>query len=517
VIVAGAGLFACYLAQARTVVVNSDPASLLLQAQDMLHGNVLLHGWVLADVTFYTTELPEYAMVSLIDGFGPNAVHVGAALTYTLLVLLAALLARGRGRGPGGLARALVAGGILLAPGLGRATNQLLGAPDHLGTAVPILAVLLLIDLAPARWWVPALAGLGLAWSQVGDPLTLYAACIPLAVAGAVRAIGRRSAYDAWLFVAAVASVGLARVVLALVRAAGGFAGNSVPGGLLAPLSAAGHHAWVTGESVLLLFGADFWDPGSAFVKIVAIAHFTGVALALAALAAGVAGFFRLKDRICDVLTGGLVVLLVAGVFGTHLEDFTFAHEIAVVLPFGAVLAGRLVAPRLLALGGSAPGRSAKFAARGAAGVLGASLAVCLAGLGYAAAQPAATPASLPLARWLEARGLHEGLSGYWEGSSVMLESGQRVHLAVLRPDGAGAYQWESKTSWYDPQAHDANFVIVSSPSVPDTPDSRSYPAVPVASARAVFGTPARTYSYDGYQIWVYDRNLLTGLAPEGG
>jgi hypothetical protein len=571
VIAAGVCLFACYLAEARTVVVNSDSSATLLQSWDMLHGNWLLHGWVLSDVSFYTTELPEWALASLLAGLSPNAAHVGAALTYTLLVLLAALLARGRG--PGGLRSALVAGGILLAPSLGRDTAELLGTPDHLGTAVPILVVLLLIDLAPARWWVPVLAGLGLAWALIADPLTLYAACVPLAVVGAIRAIRRRSAYDAWLFVAAVASVGLARVALALIKRAGGFAVNNVPGGLLAPLSAAPHHAWITVQSVLLLFGADFTDPGSAFVRFVAVVHLVGVALALAALAIGIARFFSLRDRVSEVLVGGILVLLAAGVLGTHMANITFAHEIAAVLPLGAVLAGRLVAPLLFASGsgaprtisagthadavparagapasgpvpagvtvpagatgaqaatrsgaastgaaengrpgGSAPGRSAKFLARGAAAALGAVLAVYLVGLGYAAAQPAATPASLPLASWLEAHGLHEGLSGYGEGQSVMLDSGLRIHLAILRPDGAGAYRWESQASWYDARAHDATFVIVS-PSTPATTyDSEHYKSVPAGNVLAFFGRPAQTYSDDGFQIWVYNRNLLNRL-----
>ena len=50
--------FAAYLQLARTRAVNSDGASQALQAWDMLHGNPLLRGWTLTDVSFYTTELP---------------------------------------------------------------------------------------------------------------------------------------------------------------------------------------------------------------------------------------------------------------------------------------------------------------------------------------------------------------------------------------------------------------------------------------------------------------------------
>ncbi len=58
---AAAVLFACYLRVSWTQPVNSDGAANALQAWDMLHGNLLLHGWSLSDVSFYTTELPQYA------------------------------------------------------------------------------------------------------------------------------------------------------------------------------------------------------------------------------------------------------------------------------------------------------------------------------------------------------------------------------------------------------------------------------------------------------------------------
>lgn len=60
----------------------------------MLHGNWLLKGWALGDVTYYTTELPEYVLVEMFRGLGPQDVHISGALTYTLIVLLGGLLAR---------------------------------------------------------------------------------------------------------------------------------------------------------------------------------------------------------------------------------------------------------------------------------------------------------------------------------------------------------------------------------------------------------------------------------------
>jgi hypothetical protein len=78
---AAALLFACYLRVSGTVPVNSDGASDALQAWDMLHGNVLLHGWWLGDVSHYTTGLPQYALLELALGLHSSVVHVAGAMT----------------------------------------------------------------------------------------------------------------------------------------------------------------------------------------------------------------------------------------------------------------------------------------------------------------------------------------------------------------------------------------------------------------------------------------------------
>jgi hypothetical protein len=61
-------LYVAYLEQARSLGSDADGASNVLQAWDMLHGNPLLRGWWLSDVSFYTTELPEYMLVELVHG-----------------------------------------------------------------------------------------------------------------------------------------------------------------------------------------------------------------------------------------------------------------------------------------------------------------------------------------------------------------------------------------------------------------------------------------------------------------
>src|SRR6202021_1816528 len=99
ILLAVALLFVAYLQVSRTYPENSDESNTLLMAWDMLHGNVLLPGWYLSDVSFYTTELPHSVMLSAFIGLHTDTAHVAAAMTYTLVVVFAALLARGRTSG----------------------------------------------------------------------------------------------------------------------------------------------------------------------------------------------------------------------------------------------------------------------------------------------------------------------------------------------------------------------------------------------------------------------------------
>ena len=197
----------------------------------MLHGNPLLRGWWSADVSFYTTELPEYALVVAARGVSPDIVHICGALTYTLTVALAALLARGSATGMAGWRRAGLAVGIMLAPSILGGTAVFLENPDHFGTSVPVLLLLLLLDWwdqpdrrdRPGyRWYVPAAVCVLLAWAQVGDELSLVAAAVPVAAVCAYRLVraavrrrpraGLRAALreDGPLLAAALASIEIA-------------------------------------------------------------------------------------------------------------------------------------------------------------------------------------------------------------------------------------------------------------------------------------------------------------------
>jgi hypothetical protein len=492
-------LFFCYLRISGTQAVTSDGASMALQASDMLHhGNWLLKGWSLTDISFYTTELPEYIIVNVFRGLGPADVHTSAAITYTLLVVLAGLLAKGSKTGKEGLVRVLIASGIMIAPQVGPGAFLLLLSPDHTGTGVPLLLIFLLLDRAPRRPWVPVAVGLMLVWGQIGDPLVITIGVLPIVAVCAVRAyrdiVQRREPvkerwFDLALAAAAIISIGVSDVIVKIIRHLGGYVSAPL-NTTFAPSAEWPAHIALAAEGVLGLYGADVTDRPLGFAVAIALVHLAGLALAVWAVGRAIRRFFTCDDLITQVLTVAILANLAAYVFSMLPNTFWDNREIANVLPLGAVLAGRLLAGKLTA-----------------ARLLPALTVVAccyLVALGYGVTRPQVPAANQALTNWLGAHHLSDGLGSYAEGNSVILDSHGSILLVAptWRPHSVRPGTHETKASDFNPGQHYANFVVTT---------SQDGPAfyIPPAWIINTFGQPARTYHYGAWTIMTYDKNLL--------
>jgi len=526
VVLAAVVLFVCYWRQSLTQPISSDGAANALQAWDMLHGNLLLHGWLLSDVSFYTTELPQYMLIEAVRGLGPEVVNLAAAMTYTLLVLLTGLLAKGDAGGREGLARFLLAAGIVLAPQLS-ATSTLLQAPDHTGTAVALLVVWLVIDRARPHWLVPVAVCVMLAWIMIADPIVLLTGIVPIAVAAgarAARALAKRAEPD-WHELSLAAAAILAGVfgVIAplIIRAAGGYTTAPVPGHIVG-LDRLPGAARVTFHAALSIFGANVVAAHSALELAFAVLHLAGAALVAWAACLAALRFFRARDLLVPALALAITVNLAA--FLLTAQALAATREIAAVLPLGAVLAGRLLAPRLLAPQLLTPQllaprllrprlRAGKVLRVPLRPVLAVVAAGYLAALGYGAAQPAVPAMSEPLATWLAARGYSHGLAGYWQAGSTTLDAGARVSVSSVGHGPGGRVvpgRWETSTLQYDPSRQYADFVVVK--------DSGTYSTRWLrGAAERTFGPPRQTYVVGPYTIMTWHANLLTRLGRHRG
>ena len=497
----GVVLYFCYLRLSRTVPANADGASNALQAWAMLHGNLLLHGWILSDVSFYTTELPQYMLIELARGLTPDVMHVAGAMTYALLVLLAARLAKGSARGLAGLARVAVAVGILAAPPQS-SVYVLMLEPDHVGSAIPVLLILLLLDRAGRKWFVPAAVFILLTWALIADQVILTSAVGPLLMVAVVRAYRtviqrrrpfRRAWFELGVAAAAAASVVVADRIDALISAAGGFKVMPVSDALL-PFSDLPHSALEVIQGFLVLFGANFAGHRVGFLSGVGLLHLVGAILVGWAVVAVFRRFGRWQMAI-QVMAVAVVFGVLAYLLGSRATSSETSREFVAILPLGAALAGRVLADRM---------RRARLMP-----AVSVVLAVYTASLLSYMARPAAPAQNQPLASWLAAHRMYYGLADYWMANSVTVDSGGRVAVrAIVASEYVSKPRlWECEPSWYSPTAHLANFVAL--PSYGPGPWQRAPSALAMVTT---FGQPAQVYLLPGYTVLVWNYNLLTRL-----
>jgi hypothetical protein len=537
-LLAGVLLFLVYLRLSQTYQPNSDSANILLMAWDLLHGNLLLHGWHVSDVSFYPTELPQYALLESFLGPHFPTAHVAAAMTYTLVFLLAVILARSGSEGQAAWIRTLIAAGILLAPQFGLGVFALDLSVGHIGTSIPLMLTWLVLDRMRPRWYVPVLVAVLLAWVLVADPIVYIVGVGPLGVVAAARVIrdwrtghgGLRqrlaaARYDLSLGVASVAAVVLAWIVNNVLSDLGGFVVNRLPFYFTAPSDL--KHNVQAFWKVLVIYGANVDDTSGVWLAL-AILHLVSVVLVVWAAARVFRRFFQ-ASLVDQVLAVAIVLNIL--LFGFTNAASEAAHEVAIIGPFGAALAARVLvragraavrdrtavrdgaAVRDRAAGtgrASVTGRSRRVRlAAWAAGIV--VLAGYAAGLGYEVVQPAAAPANTDLASWLVAHHLRYGLSGYWTSSSVTVDSDGRVQIRALAKATVQADMWMSNDNWYNPKLHYANFIVLDS-----GPGFMNH-WEPLALVQKYFGHPARVYLTGWFTILVYDKNLLRDVPPATG
>ena len=195
------------------------------------------------------------------------------------------------------------------------------------------------------------------------------------------------------------------------------------------------------------------------------------------------------------------------------------AHEIAIVLPLGAVLGGRVIGPWLAVrrqpqtgrpvpatqgpavspVGTGRAGNGGLRARRRRAGRPG------WPGLAHAAAQPSVGSGDEALADWLEAHHLTSGLSGDRQVNITTLATGGKVHMAPLITQAKYGYLWESRGSLVRPRRL---------PRELHRHDRAAGGRERHLPARGPLAVPQarEIYQFQQYSILVYDRNVLKSV-----
>lgn len=216
VVVAGLGFFIAffYLISARSLFVDSDGATALLEGQSMAAGHLTLHGWSLSVDSFWTVDAFANMVVGLALGFHSTLLHLVPALIAALTLLVGALVACWGRRGAGAVA-AVVTTLVLLGFPSPLMADFFLRGPYHVGTTLWCLTAFYFLRRGRFdRGWLIAVALLAAA--STGDLQALGIGVVPVLLAGAVAAIRAHDWSEGAPLVAASAAGGVLALVVRL-------------------------------------------------------------------------------------------------------------------------------------------------------------------------------------------------------------------------------------------------------------------------------------------------------------
>ncbi len=498
-----------FLVSTHAFLPDSDGATVVLEGNAIIHGDVALHGWSLSYDSFWLLDALYYAVALAIVGIHGYLLHLIPAIIAALVVVTGALIARDDQRGLVGLVGAGVVLAVLAFP-----THLLayffLRGPLHIDTVLCSLIAFIALRDHRFDWRRWVIAVVFLAAAALGDLQVLALGTIPLFLGGVAAAIRARRALVALsTATAAVASIAIALIVREIAKVFGTFTlikpNPRAPYSMMfgANLKLAGHDF-----ANLVGVGSSAYGNGGAptsfvyahavvLVVIVASTVFALISLIKGVTVGDAGNAEALPRSTMDAFLvlgalGGLVVFLAL----TTEPIFAYGRYLVPSLIFGIILTARYAtrfAAHFVRSRETIPRVIPIFIATTAVAVA-ASLASAT---GFELAQAKPFDPYAKVAAFLEHRHLHEGLGDYWTSSIVTVDSdnGVIVRAVTAKPNGTLVrYDRESDASWY--AGHHFQFLALN--------PTLNFGNVNVLTATSTFGKPLHVWIAYGLEILVW-------------
>ena len=486
------------------IPIDSDWASLNLEAADILSGNVLLRGWNFTGATFLFTEIPLYLPGAALFGVSTASVLLAIALGGALIFFAGFFLLR-RGLSDNSFWLSF----FFYAALVGIPTLPLLkNLRAHVGVFILFFPLIALAERLRREERVPkgaaALYFALLALAAASDLfiVTLFAAPVLVFLGWTALGEDAPARRDGWLMGLTATAAASGKLIEWLYLAAGNTPLNS----------RAGLAKWA-GETVILdyvrnyIFGSMKLFGASAGERAIFSAASAAVILKFCVFLAGVgilgwtlARFFR-RDRTEDFFTTILSLAIVchgawvaAGGFSLNMENtlryYAFFPYALAVLILRAAFRSDFFSRKL----------------RGAVSFRTLAIAGCALIVALTFRLPSTRRVIAPqdrLATFLYESGYTSGYGDFWTASQTVVSSRNRVALRALSAEeGAGKtirpYLWFNRTDWYDDP--NANFIVV------NLKDPWMF--MSEETVRNFLGEPIREKRFDDYLILEYPKGL---------
>jgi hypothetical protein len=338
IVIGTLSLFAAYLRISIINPKNSDDASFALQAQDILHGNVLLHGWITGPDVGITTFIPLHVICGMLTPHLADMMYIVPAISYLLLVIVCVAITWVKSEPKYRLLSTLIVLIIVGLPSLYDAGPPFQTGGDHKSTVLLVLVTFYLLSTGYNIW----LAQLPLMLAAVGDPMAIWIGILAVGLVG-VLLLDRGQIRMAWHFmISAVGCLLVAKTVIAAIPMLGGFhITQSFLKNTFVALDRFPHNIRILFECTLDLFqanpfGRDVVDLGTAvaLIHLGVLIFLIWVAWKIAAIALQECDTFRL------LLLSALILNVLAYVLSTTAFGPGSARYLPTLPIFGPILVG---------------------------------------------------------------------------------------------------------------------------------------------------------------------------------
>ncbi|GAN68263.1 hypothetical protein [Acetobacter orleanensis] len=459
-----------YMALAATLPLNSDSTSAVLEAQDILRGNALLHGWDLSAESYDVTETLPFVIVAGLAGWHLSFYYLVPALLMAAMVLLAFRLCR------------------ILAPEGAWCWLALVAAPTAFGVQVMLIPCI----------HVGAYVGVLLCWLLIfaqskGERLALWAAfvvlmvlclasddiikyCFVFPVLGAASLLSaqKRRLEHGRLVLCLLVSMGLVHVLKTVLAHNGAF---HVPG--LWTMSFAGqerigYNLSVLVSGILHFFGAYFFSKEfSLHGSGKELAHLAVFLLALW----GVIRIVRSKTVRLDLFDYAALLCMGLMVAAFTVSQLAIDDASTRYLVFPYVMMALLLA------------RHTRLSQAGRTLGLAGAVVYAVLSVPMPTVQIWQTNRNFPINMELARLGLRQGFAPYWAAAANSLPNPVRIAPVEFGAD-ITPFHYLSKRDWY---TQGGNFFLCKTPAQ-------------AAQLQARFGPARKVEAIDGHILLVWDK-----------
>jgi hypothetical protein len=207
-------LFVYYYGIALKIPMNSDGASILLQAQEMADGNIFLRDWFLSTGAYISTDLLFYAIAIKVFGFSSNIIYIVSSLFYSLLVSMCVLFSLKQNKNFSFLS-AFYTFALIGIPSVFLA-GMIFQGPMHVSSLFYIITALFVWENTRNTYFKYGLLFLLVSLTLIADPFATWFFILPFCLVCVYQFIHNRS--EVYTFITIVVAYIASKLVLAVIK-----------------------------------------------------------------------------------------------------------------------------------------------------------------------------------------------------------------------------------------------------------------------------------------------------------